>query len=157
MATKVTKKKAAPKKKADVLAVINEGLLEAILGVLNRIDGKLDLIYSNKPSTILNVKKEEYKGAETGRFTADADAADVPDKTKPVLINQQGEAVKLDYKAVMEEANKLVSIDQFGEKRGFGIAKRIILDYHVGKLEDVPEEYYSEIVAKFREAVKTWK
>ncbi len=116
-----------------------------VVEVLKRIDAKLDLIYGSKPSTILappQVGKDEIIGEET----------------KPnVLINQSGETVELTYEVVKAEAEKLVKIDEFTEKRGFAKAREIIMGYGVSRFEDVPKENYPAIIEQFRKAVSEWK
>ncbi len=138
MAEKKTRKKKAVSKKSESID------FSEVVEVLKRIDAKLDLIYSNKPSTILptltDVKKEDLQ----------------PD-SKQHLINQSGEAVELTHEVVMEEAQKLVSINEHTDKAGFHKAREIIIGYGVTKLEDVPKENYPVIVEQFRKAVSEWK
>lgn len=140
MAAKVEKKTKATKQTQpkDLKTILVR--LEVIEGLVRNV---LEAQAATPISIVAEVKKEEKGGGE--------------EVAKQHIINQEGEALELTYEVVMEEANKLVSIDQFGEKRGFGEAKKIILSYGVAKLEDVPKEYYSEIIANFRGAVKAWK
>ena len=134
MAEKKTRKKKAVLKKSEFFD------FSEVVEVLKRIDAKLDLIYGSKPSTILVSKGET-----------------VEETKSDVLINQAGEAVELTYEVVKVEAEKLVKIDEFTEKRGFAKAREIIIGYKVTKLEEVPKENYPVIIEQFRKAVSEWK
>ena len=163
-------KKAAKKKKATsknsvaakptvAPANFSKGDVDRVIGLLDAIDGKLALI-SDFVLEQRNPVEERIDCGNKARLKLEIDTTVENAGGDTITVDQKGDLVTSEVIAftdVVREAQILCDIEKETTKGGFHRARSIISTFGVGKIKDLPESKYAEIVGKFREEVSNWR